>query len=285
MWELGIATGADTRETSVVVFQCTDDRPHVRINRKLIDVRKEEDAKTFATSFHRDRTFTVPSCNEGDQVPAIITVLGETDRDRIGLRSAEFLEEMRAVIPSGRRIETHRLDYLQCTLYHTHAQQIERKRQAARDAQRDEDIAAHDRIRAEAIKILKDNVVVRSAPRSQRTALAHFGIGEGVEESLDGLYQNWLQQFREEYPSANPETGWFATLMEDFSRATEMRRSRNREYQFKSVETGMMLRPVIVRCIKDGDGTIKYDVYLFAMESAQGEDANPAPASDDTAAP
>ncbi len=63
MWECGVATHAESEETSVIVFQCGRQLPRVFADQVAVDVRDPEKVRSFVNSFLTDSSF-FPGHNE-----------------------------------------------------------------------------------------------------------------------------------------------------------------------------------------------------------------------------
>ncbi len=57
MWECGVALDPETRDTEILVFQCTDDVPDPFEDEIRVDLRKRTDVHRFVTTFFTDATF------------------------------------------------------------------------------------------------------------------------------------------------------------------------------------------------------------------------------------
>jgi hypothetical protein len=57
MWECGVANDAASPETTMIAFQFSDDVPRVLAGTNLVDARKPEDIRRFASEFFTDPEF------------------------------------------------------------------------------------------------------------------------------------------------------------------------------------------------------------------------------------
>lgn len=270
MLELGIATGADTRKTNVVVLQFTDARPNVHTDRRLLDVRTEKDCQDFVELVHTNLEFVIPADDVRERNQRFFQNLARTDANEIERRAVAFMEAMRTAAPNLRRIDRHRLDYIQFELAPKHAERVQELRNAARNLH-ETDEPKHDSLRQEAIEIILDHLEVQPADpiKSVQRALDAFGV-PALERPIPirEMFSRWREYVRDhDLNKDHSDASWQKLLLDDISRATELNPSRRHNYSLYSPSyPNLPLRPVIVKCSRDESGTIVYDMYLFSLE-------------------
>lgn len=242
MWELGIATGLETKPTTVITLNFGGEQPAFRKANLSIDAQSLESILEF--------------------VRAVDTSAPE---EALNERASRLHESFKAATPSKTDEQSHRLEHLVLRLDEGSAAEVARLRSAARDEVQDQE--AYELARQEIASQLSGNIVVLDS--SSRSGLRVFGLETGGV-TLDAAVEIWREALIVNlFPDGMPEAeeAWLPAFLGDLSRAVVGLSSRPTQFSVRPVEQRRTrVKPVIARTTRLSTGVIEFDVYLLATD-------------------
>lgn len=257
MWELGLATGRDTKPTSVVVFRCAESLPHVRAENLAVDVRDPKSVANFVHNLHRNHEFVAPNEQSREAARDFLKVLEETSTETIEERSKKFYSVMMDALPNGEPKEIERVEYIEFVLEYDTVTKLKMLwKQDEPGAQRE----IQDLVERECVMSIK----------SSNNAAKRFGLASGKSQaSLGNLLSSWRRQYRETRGVSEIsewDLAWTNRLIDDIARATNGSVSQPTSKTMASIELPeTRYMPVVVRSREKRDGRCEFDMYLFRV--------------------
>lgn len=266
MWELGIATGIDTKQSTVIVLQCSSYRPRVRTEDLSVDVRSHANVLDFTKLFHTKSDFVVPDLDARNEASNILEVLAGTDGSVIEERAEAFHDALAKVIPEGVFSEGNRLEYIELVLDPAMVREVRELRQEARPLEHTYP-NEYGNLREKAKNLLRKNLM--ATDKSSDKALERFGVVR-ANESLDALLDSWQRDYQHDHKVTkvpDEELLWVEPLLDDISRAVESRKSRPHDETMASLDPDNVTRfqPIITRSRTQPDGRMEFDLYIFRV--------------------
>ncbi len=279
MWELGVVTGRDTRSTQVVVFNCSDQQPAVRVAKLSVNARETGSILNFVQPFMQDPDWLILDENTRKGAEELIKRLEIRAEEGVEELGKSLMETLQPVLPKNKPAWKERLDYITLSLEPSLVQQVKEIRKAALDIEhedgKDED---YENLREDAKKILKKNLKVRSSEHSG--AARRFNL-DGFEEDmvfkdLANLWRGWFKEHFDRKATVE-DRAWIDALLRDISRATSGKRSEaGSELMAGSIHGGKnaVFQPVVVRTQSLADGGMEYVVYFFKVPAQKALEQN-----------
>lgn len=267
MYELGIAKGQDTKDTTVVVFNCTDERPKVRVANLEVNAREAASIMNFVMPFHTEPEWLIPDKKSRDSASELCTGLAFLGEDTYLTRADELQLALAGVLPKSKAASIERLEHFSLALEPNDVKTVRDLRTRARTME-NTNPQEYDKLRKEAHLQLRNKAVIttpHNAAAASRFGYSAFDDGTKLGDLLD----TWQLDFSRNYEK-NPEDkerGWIVDFLSDLSRATEGRRSTPSDYYMKSVDTDDQSRvqPVVARVETTKDDRLVFTIYLFRV--------------------
>ena len=266
MFEQGIATGADTKPTNVIVFQCTDHMPRVRQDHLTVKVKDPESVKDFVIRFHKDPDFRNPDEASRDAASAEFSFLARTDDQVIERRGEDLHEKLVDKVPKGQRVVTERLEYLHLSADQDTVKEVSDLRERSQNTSED-DPEESARLKAQAVDVIRERLIVTE--KSSQSGLRRFGLA-GSPRSLDRVIKSWCNDYcseREIQKVPEEDTGWVAPLLNDILRcfAGYVSKPNNETIANIDPNNDARFQAVITRSFEQPDGSVELDLYLFKL--------------------
>lgn len=250
-WEHGVATGANGKETRIVVLQCGEDQPKFGGDTRYLRIEPDDIAK-FVRDMHKSAEFLVPDEATRAAEKKLLDDLAETKDSEIDAHATRLYERLQPFAAMVRPATDHRWQFLQLGLEAEQVSEIEAMGT-------DEEEEWRSRI-ADAASVLAVG---------QRTPLHHFDMtGDGVGESLADIFERWAEGMRALDGSAPPDTAWCDRLVADIYLAIKRRNPQVSYARFRSLadhDLERHFRPLLLRADTYRDGSMSYDVYFYRL--------------------
>ncbi|MEL7106274.1 MAG: hypothetical protein AAGM21_10165 [Pseudomonadota bacterium] len=278
MYERGAADAVRSKPSQVVTVHFSDARLPIRQDQLSIDGRSSDEIYRFVHKFHTDLEWAIPHSETRERLRPFLQFLSATDLEEIKFRADKLFDDLQAASTrTSERSIFHRLEFLQFSLDPINLSEVKRLRKAAREclsnAANDENATDEDRetarkesnsLRAEATIILNEKLAITQD--TEPAALRHFGVGRVDQAAtFSSLFRRWQQELdQDRFELSAEDKAWKQMLLEDFSRSTEFAPSKPLEYGLRSPELSgdALIKPVIVRCSEEVDGSMTFDCYL-----------------------
>ncbi|SMX29732.1 hypothetical protein TRP8649_03871 [Pelagimonas phthalicica] len=287
MWELGVATGSQTKATRVVTLYCGNKQPLVRISDLTVSVRDDKEVADFAANFHGKDGWLIKDEGTRESESALLSYLGLQSEDEVNNRAMFLHEELSKFINDSSPEWIERLEYLKFSLERSHVESVIELREKAQKLSfvnqdhidfkklEDEDKQKHqalrqeyDSLRTKATMLLQSELVLSPDGPLTQGALNRFGYTVAPKKAtLKDLFRNWEDDYRSNHNGHLDEDviQWQAELLSDLSRATEGRSSRPSRFAMPATSSNNSeeVLPVVVRTRSKVDGSVVYFVYFF----------------------
>ena len=247
MWELGAATAADTRDTTIALFQCTDHAPTIRTECKNFFATEEDSILDFTRSFHNEPSFLVPDDGARGELEPFFDAL-RRDEETIAKRAQSLHEALKDKIPNAQPRYEWRLDLLNLNVDAETAEAIRNST----------DASLIDKV-ANGVKVKID---------SSPGALEVFGRRSlQTETPLEALIDSWRKDLAESDYAAENETSnaedWLMDFCADLQRSLDSRSSRRYEHWLRGANGEGLYKPIIARRRLKLDDSLDLEVILY----------------------
>ena len=271
MWELGVVTGKDTKDTRVVVMNCANSLPRVRVANLEVDAHDDASIRNFAELFFTNPEWLMPHAATRKSEKKLLSDLGDIAGEGIVTRSDDMFSALQKVIPHARPSFTPRLEHMEFRIEAEFAAKI-RELEAKASKLSDDEKEKHEKIREDALKIISEEVkAIPDATNNLATQAARrFGYDEiAPGTSLSQLLANWSREYKANHGKAPAKKSrqWQDDFKTDFLRATQGSTSRPAKNNMVSIRASdkTELQPVIVGVRRSGDGAVDFSVYFFRV--------------------
>ena len=263
MFEQGIATGADTKPTNVIVFQCTDHMPRVRQDHLTVKVKDPESVKDFVIRFHKDPDFRNPDEASRDAASAEFSFLARTDDQVIERRGEGLHDALSQTIYYDEPKATEHLEYLHIRADQHALVEVSNLRERIQ-LEAIDDPESSARLRTRAIQMIRENLTVTE--NSSRAGLRLFGLS-GAPCSLDQVIECWRNEYCierniKEVPAADRH--WIPLLLGNIMRcfAGIVWKPNNETIADISSESTNRYLALVTRTFQKSYGDFEFNLYL-----------------------
>lgn len=265
MWELGIASGADTKPTNVIVLQCGPHIPRVRRDHLAVDARNPKAIRDLVLRFHKEPEFLIPHNDTRNDCGPALEFLQNTAERVIDQRAKSLFEKLAVVVPDGKHSEHHRFEYLEIHVDPATAREVRRLREDARESREDGDTKTKIERRAKANQIVLERA--RATENSGADGLSRFGLKRS-DVTIQRLFKSWESDMSDERDIAEPpqeELRWQDDFLYDVARAVDGKNSRPSVNFFRAINSDEDARfqVLVTRTREVPDGSVYLDVYVF----------------------
>lgn len=232
MWECGLATNPKKPDTRTVVFQCNPhDKPQVYEGQQLV-LLDEDGIKNFILQFFKEDKFFPNEC----------AVRPSVEDDIIQHYSSSLYNELRTVIPPGRREERYRWDSMTLQLINDDLINLNRD---------DNQTISHSLLQ-------KKCRVIKEFGES----LKHFGYSNWEPDlTLEKLFGRWERRVKNSIKKKNL---WIDELNAEIIRAIINEPSDPKWIFMKSAHYhDSYFYPVVNHVRVLPDGSMEFDIYFY----------------------